>query len=499
MRISTRIWLNLAILLSVLAVISVLTGLFLIDLRTSINRSQDYEHTILEAFALSTLVDNYQLQPSIRAEQQLRLVTSSLGLLLNDLSPPDISSRFLIDQIQKNEQQLIQLLDQFITRQSDTGIPIEDEPRKLLAIQIRIKVRYITDDVEQLMNLNQHHILARQKGATITFFALVGLLALSSTLAFRLVNRRIMAGIRRLKDGSDHFSRGQLDYRIELPGHDELSELAQATNHMAESLQNSYAELNRHAKKLEQSNRELEQFAYVASHDLQEPLRKIQAFGSLVRAETKENLSEKGTNYLVRMENAAKRMRDLIDALLEYSRLMRQNTPFTSVDLNTTLSEVVSDLETRITDTQGLIDSTPLPIIQADSVQMRQLFQNILSNSLKYRREDTPPRISISCSAGAGSNGKIYTMKFTDNGIGFEQEYADKIFAPFQRLHGRQQYTGTGIGLAICRMIAERHNGSITAESTPGQGSIFTVLLPEKHVAPKKKPQDSLSPLGTWR
>ena len=237
------------------------------------------------------------------------------------------------------------------------------------------------------------------------------------------------------------------------------------------------SELKRIQTRLEHSNRELESFAYVASHDLQEPLRKIQTFSERLKSISGDELSPTGLDYLDRLSAAAIRMRGLINDVLSYARVSSQTRPFTRVDLVALTREVMEDLETAIERTGATLTLGELPVLEADPVQMRQLLQNLLSNALKFRREDVAPAISVEATVDAGTN--QCELRVRDNGIGFEEKYTDRIFDVFQRLHGRSgKYEGSGIGLAICRRIAERHGGSIGARSSPGAGATFFVTLP---------------------
>ena len=229
------------------------------------------------------------------------------------------------------------------------------------------------------------------------------------------------------------------------------------------------------AGKLEQSNTELEQFAFIASHDLQEPLRKIQAFGNMLGNKSGDKLDKQGKDYLNRMQNAAKRMQQLIGDLLKYSRVSTRPEPLGDVDFREAVVEVVSDLELKIQRLGANVEVLELPVIKAEKSQIYQLFQNIIANSLKFHRDDRP-HIKI-YSRRTDHDCQIYVE---DNGIGFDEKYLDRIFAPFQRLHGRSLYEGTGMGLAICRKIVERYGGSITAKSKPGEGSTFIITLPAK-------------------
>ncbi|MCZ6624129.1 MAG: GAF domain-containing protein [Deltaproteobacteria bacterium] len=248
-------------------------------------------------------------------------------------------------------------------------------------------------------------------------------------------------------------------------------------------------ELKTLATKLEQSNRELQDFASVASHDLQEPLRKILAFGDRLKTKCSDALSDEGRNYLERMQNAAGRMQTLINDVLMFSRVTTKARPFVPVDLADVTREVLSDLEVRILQTGGSVELGSLPTIDADPTQMRQLLQNLIGNALKFHRQEVAPVIKIQgqflngqgrTSAGSSPAKELCQITVEDNGIGFDEKYLDRIFSVFQRLHGRSEYEGSGIGLAVCRKIVERHGGNITAISTRGQGSTFIVKLPVK-------------------
>lgn len=243
-----------------------------------------------------------------------------------------------------------------------------------------------------------------------------------------------------------------------------------------EALLGQKRELEALAGALQDSNRELEQFAYVSSHDLQEPLRKIRAFSDLLAEPESGVLTEEGADYLKRIQQSAGRMQQLIRDLLNFSRLSTRAQPFSVVNLNHILTEVLSDLDLLIRETEAKITIGELPQLAADPTQMRQLFQNLMSNALKFRQENQATMIKVW--AQPSVKGDNWTEIWVqDNGIGFDEKYADRIFTIFQRLDG-QKYDGSGIGLAICKKIVQRHGGEITAKSAPGQGASFIVSLP---------------------
>ena len=242
--------------------------------------------------------------------------------------------------------------------------------------------------------------------------------------------------------------------------------------------------LERHARDLARSNEELEQFAYVASHDLQEPLRKIRAFGDLLAEEKQENLDEEGRQYIDFMTDAASRMQTLVSDLLALSRVTTAAQPFEDLRLSEVFDTVLSDLSVSLDEAGGQVDIAEAPTIEADRTQMEQLFRNLIGNGLKFRRPGVAPRVTVRMAAEAeplaAIPGPAHTIVVTDNGIGFDPSEGSKLFQPFKRLHARHQYEGAGIGLAICEKIVLRHHGQITATGTPGEGATFTVTLPRR-------------------
>ncbi|MDX8386683.1 MAG: ATP-binding protein [Gallionella sp.] len=225
---------------------------------------------------------------------------------------------------------------------------------------------------------------------------------------------------------------------------------------------------------LYRSNQELEQFAYVASHDLREPLRKIQTFGDRIVTKEYNNLSQDGQSYLERMQNAAQRMDALIQGLLAYSRLGGHVSALDTVDLNKLTHGIVSDFESIITQSQATIEIAPLPTILSDPLLLTQLLRNLIGNALKFVKKDTKPHIKVS----AEENNGTCILRVADNGIGIDPQYKEQIFGVFQRLHGRTEYEGTGIGLSICKKAIKQLNGTLTFKSALEKGTIFEIMLP---------------------
>jgi len=238
----------------------------------------------------------------------------------------------------------------------------------------------------------------------------------------------------------------------------------------AEARQNEYAEV------LKRKNIELEQFAYVASHDLQEPLRTVSGFVELLKRHYKDQADESVTKYINYITDASDRMRRLVQDLLEYSRLGRERV-LEPIDCNGMVQEVLSDLTMAIQESQAVINIEPLPVISGYTTEMKQLFQNLLSNSLKFRKAGEPPVISILVLPREDH----WQFNINDNGIGIDEKYWDRIFVIFQRLHTKNEYEGTGIGLAHCKKITELHNGKIWVNSTPGEGSSFFFTIRKRN------------------
>lgn len=243
--------------------------------------------------------------------------------------------------------------------------------------------------------------------------------------------------------------------------------------------------LARYSADLERSNQDLQEFAAVASHDLQEPLRKILAFGERLRSRAGDAIDEQGHVYLERMQNAAERMGSLIESLLQLSRISTKGQPFEPTDLGSVVAGVLADLEVRVRESRARVEVGPLPTLCADREQLHRLFLNLIGNALKFHDPGRPLVVSVRSEPIVEG---LWRVVVADNGIGFDEKYRDRIFKPFQRLHGRTAFDGSGMGLSICRKIVARHGGEITALSRPGEGSTFILTLPARPVAKGARP-----------
>lgn len=354
-----------------------------------------------------------------------------------------------------------------------------DALRALFDVQNRDLLQARQDAVAELDRIRwwRNIILV---GLVVVFLVAAVLLAVLVRTAVTGPLSVLAAACRKITDGSFDekiVQRGPRDIRAIAA---DVEDMRQRIVTELESTRSAQAQLADQAVELQRSNAELEQFAYVASHDLQEPLRKVASFCQLLEKRYADKLDERGKEYIAYAVDGAKRMQILINDLLTFSRVGRLNATQAQVDLKTTLDDALQNLATAIeeTDAEIVCRGEPLPEIAGDPTLLTMLWQNLIGNAMKFRRDGVAPRIVIECARGSHDREGAWLLTVTDNGIGIPAEFADKVFVLFQRLHGRDTYSGTGIGLALCKKIVEHHGGTIWIDTAYTGGARFRFTLP---------------------
>lgn len=430
---------------------------FLVALKDTFSALQDAESG-QRGFLISG--EDLYLEPY---EKAMDTIESHLAILMNlqsELPEQRANIRTLVELISRKEEEMERVvalrkskLDQaaFSLERSDRGHRLMEQIRSLV---------YSMEQLEYNLMSGQRHEAAQSRQQVMFAIAVAtftGLLLVGAV--FVLIHR----SIRRQQESAE--------------------KLALTNEELEAIVSDRMLAIERYSQELKRSNRELQDFAFVASHDLQEPLRKIRAFGDRLKDQLlHEEITAATIDYVERMQAAAERMSLLINDLLEFSRVSTRPAEFQPISLQAALDDVVDNLSEVIAQKNAQITADPLPSVEADPTQMRQLLQNLLSNAIKFTAAEVRPVVHVGAETfikRSDSDIRSWcriTMK--DNGIGFDQRFAERIFTPFQRLHGRGKYSGSGIGLAVCRRVVERHGGSIRVESEPGSGTTFTVELP---------------------
>ena len=352
---------------------------------------------------------------------------------------------------------------------------------------------------EQLQHLQQERDAADDELAVVqnwrnaVLVAIVVAIVVAAILSALVIRTAVTRPLTALATACRRITQGDFSERIVPEGPKDIRAIATDVEDMRqrivdelEAARSARSQLADQALELQRSNAELEQFAYVASHDLQEPLRKVTAFCQLIEKRYGDKLDERGTEYIAFAVDGAKRMQVLINDLLTFSRVGRLNPTHADVDLGATLDEALENLDTAIAESSAEIvrEGQPLPRIIGDPTLLAMVWQNLIGNAVKFRRDGVTPRVVIDCEQSADEPDAPWMLTVTDNGIGIPEEFADKVFVIFQRLHGRDVYTGTGIGLALCKKIIEHHGGSIWIDNSFTEGTRFRFTIPVATDAP---------------
>lgn len=428
------------------------------------------------------------------AMQRLFGVVDRVDGLLEGSQMRNILEDFILAQFEYKKS--FMKLHGLIVRASREGSVVA--PRQLMEFhetslkQTRVAARVMIESAREMVSLNQQIVEQNSRDAIaavgriehiIASLAILGIIATAALRSFTV--RTISRPLAMLTAVSQKMAKGEFELELHIQSEDEIGELARSFQAMARDLRSLYSSLEQKVKELARSNADLEQFAYVASHDLQEPLRTISGFAALLARRYQGKLDAKADEFIRHLMEGAQRMHDLVQALLAYARLGAKDVPFREVDCGALVKEVLGSLEASIKEIGASITADPLPIVLGEKVQLVQLFQNLLGNAIKFRGSQ-PVRIHLSAEQDDGA----WKFSLEDNGIGMEPRHTGRIFMIFQRLHTREEYAGTGLGLAICKKVVERHGGKIWVDSQLGRGSTFYWTIP---IQKKERRHDELS------
>ena len=448
-------------------------------------------------FGLTVLTLEYASNPALeRIRVQWSSRHRSLGELLESVQGIPAEAGAVVHSLRTNHEAIGRLFGEL-----STSTAANSERIKRLNGQLVAKSQIMVGAAARVEGTMAEMVRSARRRESGVLLILLLTTAAAVALSGFLVGRALLGRLSSLEEGMAVVGSGNLQHRLNLPGHDELNELANAFDRMSERLQSTRedleqeveerkrteAVLKRTTRKLSDSNQQLEQFAYIASHDLQEPLRMVASYLQLIEHKYRDKLDDEGRDFIGFAVDGAKRMKGLINGLLTYSRVDSQGGSFEPTAMEEVLGNTMHDLAIVIEESRGTLSYDVLPTVVADRNQMHQLFQNLIANAIKFR-DDMAPEVHISARRlgetapplpeSVAGYGWLFSVR--DNGIGIEPQHAERIFKVFQRLHGKSEYEGTGIGLAVCQRIVERHGGRIWVESVPGKGSTFYFTIPER-------------------
>ncbi len=507
MNIKTQLWIGAGIASVAAALVGVVLSATFGRVHVRINQFRQMDEIVKSVFELKVITADDQHTGHARTRDQWQAKSDTLLRDLNRLVADTVEQQRITQRMINNLASLREsvtilreLSETHETDFNDAGM-LASAQRRLTAKIDSMLLSMMADGYRLRETVYTDLMEWQQISTTILTVSVLTMVALIFCMA-GIVNQTVIRPLLRLNRAMTIIGEGDLSLRTGMTTENEVGRLSRSFDAMLDRLnavmasrdaldrevrqrEQAETQLKQTLTVLEHSNQELEEFAYVASHDLQEPLRKVSAFSSLLLQECAEAVSVDGREYLDHIQGAVKRMQALINDLLLLSRITTRAKVFASVDLNAVLRDVLEDLESRLRESNGTVTVEPLPTLDADATQLRQLFQNLIANALKFQKKDEPPVVRVWVEMMDTDANRI-VIGVEDHGIGFETRFAERIFGLFQRLHGRQQYEGTGIGLAVCRRIVERHGGAMTAEGRPGDGATFHVELPLRKTTPNE-------------